>query len=42
MVWGELNQWGGGGRDGINRKDPDFNYSQEFGTQKDGDWVPQI
>ena len=34
MVWGgrgELNQWGG-----VNRKDPDFNYSEEFGTQKIG------
>ena len=29
---GGLNQWGGGG---INRKDPNFNYS-EFGTQKIG------
>ena len=29
---GELNQWGGG----VNRKDPNFNYSEEFGTQKIG------
>ena len=28
---GVLNQWGG-----INRKDPNFNYSEEFGTQKIG------
>ena len=35
MVWGgggELNQWG----EGINRKDANFNYSEEFGTQKIG------
>ena len=34
MAWGggELNQWGRG----INRKDPNFNYSEEFGTQKIG------
>ena len=33
-VWGGggLNQWVGG----INRKDPNFNYSEEFGTQKIG------
>ena len=29
---GGLNQWGGG----VNRKDPNFNYSEEFGTQKIG------
>ena len=32
MVWGELNQSVGG----INRKDPNFNYSEEFGTEKIG------
>ena len=32
-VWGGgLNQWGRG----INRKDPNFNYSEEFGTRKIG------
>ena len=33
MVWGELNESVGGG---FNRKDPNFNYSEEFGTQKIG------
>ena len=35
MVWGELNQSLGRGG-GINRKDPNFNYSEEFGTPKIG------